>query len=302
METMVKSTPARLTTDGAGHADALGADQSAQQASETVRAGHPAVIPTKAYRIPNLACVCQVLRMFAYSDEKLSSSAVARRLKMPRTTVLRILHTLTAERLLQRQGYDFAAGGELLRLGLRAFGHTSVREMAVPVLRDLVQATGETAYLALVTGDKALVADVCDSSSSDRPVSRPGTLEDLHASAAGKVFLAFAPGSSATVGPLESHTRRTIVTQAELDAEIARARAQGYATDNEEQRDGVRSLAAPVLDSSGSLVAAIAVTGSTSSFPEQRMPQVAGHVVRAARALSELLGRRTEQASLGPAA
>jgi len=119
-------------------------------------------VATREYRIPNLARACHVLRLFAASDEYLSSSAVARRLKMPRTTVLRILHTLAAERLLQRHGFDFAASPEL-RTGLRSMADTEVRAAAVPVMKDLSQVTGETVYLALLAGDKVVVVETCDS-------------------------------------------------------------------------------------------------------------------------------------------
>ena len=116
---------------------------------------------TREYRIPNLARACQILRLFASTEDKLSSSAVARKLKMPRTTVLRILHTLAAERFLQRRGFDFTASTEL-RTGLRSLDENVVRMAAIPVLEDLSRITGESAHLALFSGPKAVVVETCE--------------------------------------------------------------------------------------------------------------------------------------------
>src|SRR5262245_46514308 len=124
------------------------------------------------YRIPNLGRACQILKMFGGSDEQLSSSEIARRFSMPRTTVLRIVETLCSEGLLVREGTSYRAGAELIRLGLQAFGPARVRGLSVPVLRELAQSTGETAHLALLCGDKSLIAEVCDSPSPVSAASR----------------------------------------------------------------------------------------------------------------------------------
>jgi IclR family acetate operon transcriptional repressor len=226
------------------------------------------------------------LRLFAASDDYLSSSAVARRLKMPRTTVLRILHTLAAERLLQRRGFDFTASPEL-RTGLRSMADTAVRAAAAPVLKELSQITGETAYLALPTGDKAAVVE---SSGVGGGMRAP---MDLHCSAFGKAFLAFGPraGLEKVLGsaPLQARTRRTLTTAEALGTECGRIVRQGYATDDEESEEGVRSLAAPVWASGGVLTAAIGVSASAATFTEQRVSDVAVLVVQAAKKLAGTL-------------
>jgi DNA-binding IclR family transcriptional regulator len=202
---------------------------------------------TREYRIPNLARACQVLRLFASSEDPLSSSAVARKLKMPRTTVLRILHTLAAERLLQRRGFDFLASTEL-RLGLRSMADNAVRAAAIPVLQELSQITGESTHLALLSGHKAVVVETSEgpNTSAGAWTRRP---VDLHGSALGKVLLAFGPASELEAqlsAPLAALTKRTLVSAEAVKAECGRIARQGYAVDNEENEDGVRCLAAPV--------------------------------------------------------
>lgn len=247
------------------------------------------------YRIPNLARACHVLKMFAASAEQLTSSDVARRLQMPRTTALRILHTLAAEGLLTRNGSAFAAGGELVKLGQRALRATRVRELAVPVLQALASATGETAHLAVLAGDQSLIVEVCDSPNPVRAASRPGTLAALHASATGKVFLAFVLRANGgdqpwPPVPLTARTPNTFTDPQALAAECDAVIRQGFAVDNEEYHPGVRCLAAPVMDAAGMVVAAVGITASAVSFPRGRVTQVARQVLSAAQSLSSALG------------
>ncbi|GEM_PF-87712 len=302
METNLKAVPAWMVPEDPGvpSVAALGSPTShslrrADRQSPAERAVPGA--PTREYRIPNLARACHVLRLFAASDEYLSSSAVARRLKMPRTTVLRILHTLAAERLLQRHGFDFAASPEL-RTGLRSMADTAVRVAAVSVLKELSQVTGEAAHLALLAGDKVVMVETCDSPHAPCVGSGTHAPMDLHCSAFGKAFLAF--GSRASLEkvlaspPLPARTRRTLTTAEALTTECARIVKQGYALDNEEYEEGVRSLAAPVWASGGVLAAAIGVSAAAATFAEQRVSDIAVLVLQAAKKLTGTLAERTK--------
>ncbi len=282
METAVKSLPQRVMSE-ASAAVSLSTAEAALAATTDL----PATGAMKAYRIPNLARACQVMRLFAYSDEKLSSSAVARRLKIPRTTVLRILHTLTAERLLQRNGCDFFAAGELSRLGLRTEG--TLRAAATPVLRALAQEVGAATQLVVLADDKAVVAETCDAQTALRATFRAGMLLDLHCTAAGKVFLAFgAPSRLATLlalGALEAHTGRSMTSGPALSAECAQVARQGYSVDRGEYKDGICGVAAPVRDAGGALVAALSITFNRTSMSESEIAEASAQVTRAARQL-----------------
>ena len=251
------------------------------------------------YLIPSLARACEILKMIVESGKGMSASEVARQLSIPRTTALRILHTLCREGLLSREAQEFRAGGDLFRLGLRALGATHVREVSIPVLRSLSQSTEETTHIAVLGGDKSLILEVYESSQPVHAAHRPGTLVHIHCSATGKVLLAFAIGCAKLRdflenAELEARTPNTIISLDELEAECQRIVRQGYAIDNEEYYIGVRCLAAPVWDASGILAAAIGVTASAATFTKRRIPEVAEQVQIAAETLSRSLGFRTE--------
>jgi IclR family acetate operon transcriptional repressor len=298
METTLKSAPLWIVPEGP-HVAALGnatggSSREGDQPNPAKRAIPGAA--TREYRIPNLARACQILRLFAAACDPLSSSAVARRLKMPRTTVLRILHTLAAEKLLQRRGFDFTASPEL-RTGLRSMADIDLCTAAGPALNEISQLTGETACLALLAGDKVVVAETSGSPGGSRVSGGSGAPMDLHCSAFGKVFLAFGPrahlGMALGSAPLPARTRRTITTAEALGAECARIVRQGYAMDNEECEEGVRCLAAPVWGSGGVLAAAMGVSASAATLTEQRASDIAALVLQAAKKITTALAQRT---------
>lgn len=300
METTLKSAPLWIVPEGPGVANVAVLGSAASHALR--QADHPSpakrAIPsaaTREYRIPNLARACHVLRLFASSDAHLSSSVVARRLKMPRTTVLRILHTLAAERFLQRHGFDFSASPEL-RTGLRSIADTALCAASVPVLNELSQVAGETACLALLAGDKVVV-EACGSHHAPPAGGGSGAPMDLQCSAFGKVFLAFGPRARVerVSAPLQARTPQTLTTAEALAAECGRIVRQGYALDDEGHEEGVRCLAAPVWGGGGVLAAAVGVSASAATLTGPRVSDVAVLVLQAANKLAGTLVQQTSK-------
>jgi DNA-binding IclR family transcriptional regulator len=245
------------------------------------------------YRIPSLARACEALELFVEAESPLSSSEVARRLAMPRTTALRILMTLCEQGLLSRSGNDFEPGGALFRLGIRALSAHRLRRFAVPVLQRLAGALRETTQLVTLAGSDALVLEVAEGPRLVRIAQGAGARLDLHSSAAGKVLLAYALRSllpDLVAKGLAVRTPNTLTTLHDLEAEIGRIRGLGYGVDDEECYEGVRCLAAPVWDATGGTRAALGVIASASTFTRRQNADFAQHVVAAAREVSEAMG------------
>jgi DNA-binding IclR family transcriptional regulator len=162
------------------------------------------------------------------------------------------------------------------------------------VLRELAKESGETAHVAVLAGDKALLVEVCDSHNSLRVASRSGAMVDLYCSSTGKVLLAACEESYReelikAIKPVR-RTSNTIATQQELREELVRTTARGYGLDDEEYMEGVRCLAAPVRGVDGRVVAAIGITGATLRFTRGEIPRIAKLVKAAADELSLRLG------------
>jgi DNA-binding IclR family transcriptional regulator len=245
------------------------------------------------YRIPSLARACEALDLFVEAESPLSSSEVARRLSMPRTTALRVLMTLCEQGLLSRSGNDFEPGAALFRLGIRALSANRLRRFALPIMQHLAADLQETTQLVTLSGTDALALEVCEGPRLVRIAQVAGARVDLHCSAAGKVLLTFTLRSQ--LAALVAHglavrTPNTLTTLADLEAEVGRILGLGYAVDDEECHEGVRGLAAPVWDASGGTRAALGVIASASTFSRRQNQEFAQRVLAAARDLSTAMG------------
>ena len=211
-------------------------------------------------------------------------------------TVYRILTTLEARGLV-----EFDPGPQLWHIGPRAFligarylRRTTLVERARPVLRRLMEETGETANLGIARDAHVLFVSQVETHASIRAFFPPGTLSPMHASGIGKALLAQMPAERRSRllsgAALERFTRHTLTDRAEIEADMARIVARGYAVDDEEKTEGMRCIAAPVFDLHGEVVAGISVSGPSSRVGRAEIDRLASAVTAAAQALSAALG------------
>jgi len=211
-------------------------------------------------------------------------------------TTYRILVTLEARGLV-----EFDAGPQLWHIGPRAFligarylRRTSLVERARPVLRQLMERTGETANLGIARDGHVLFVSQVETHASIRAFFPPGTLSPMHASGIGKALLAQmtpeARARSLAEAGLERFTARTLTDPAQIEADMVLTQARGYAIDDEEKTEGMRCIAAPVTDLHGEVVAGISVSGPASRVSDAEIPRLAAAVTEAAATLSAALG------------
>ncbi|MDP1581004.1 MAG: IclR family transcriptional regulator [Candidatus Didemnitutus sp.] len=246
------------------------------------------------YVIPNLRNACEILKLLGTNTDGFKAADIARLLKIPVTTTLRIMATLQLEGFVRKMDGRFELGPVLIPLGNASLAGTEIREAAIPILQELTANTVETSHLAIPCDERALIVAVQDSPHPLRAASRPGYLAELHCSSTGKLFLAFLYASR-TAELMEKNkpirrTAHTLTTMAEIKREVELTRKRRFSLDNEEYHVGVRCLAAPVFGSDGTVVAAIGITAATVRFPKERIPEFADVVTAAADKLSRSLG------------
>lgn len=208
--------------------------------------------------------------MLAESDRGLTAAEIENKLGMPHTTVFRILKTLIHEQMASKREKLYFAGNNLLNIGLQMVSTNKLRQRAVPVLHELSKLTGFSSHLAVLSGYNSLIIEVCDSPNPTKIASRQGTLAPLHCSSTGKIFLAHIYADKLNdiydeVG-FEKRTDNTITSVAQMQAELTKVMAKGYALDNREYNKDIRCLAAPIYDHRGTPVAAIGVTSHVCDF------------------------------------
>ena len=212
------------------------------------------------------------------------------------------LHPSTAHRILNVMvGIGFADRGEsgTYRLGMRFLelgnavrARISVREVALPCMRELAAATGETVNLSVRRGDEIMYVErTAEHRSMMRVVQVVGARAPLHITAAGKLFLAAdsieAVKDYAARTGLAARTPHSVKSLAALTRELANVRKQGIALDQEEAEAGVRCIASGIRDDTGRLNAALSV----SAPAERQKPAAWTPLIRAAAArISHALG------------
>jgi DNA-binding IclR family transcriptional regulator len=211
------------------------------------------------------------------------------------STTHRILAAMATDRLVDRiEPSSYRLGMRLLELGTLVRSRISVRELALPIMRELHAQTGETVNLSVRQDDEIVYVERTSSGrAAMRIVHVIGARAPLHVTAAGKLFLledGFARlRDYAKRTGLAAHSRNSLTTLSMLERDLDRTQRQGYATDNEEVEIGVRCVAAAIRDDDGGLIAALSL-----STPADRMkPQWGALVKDTAEKVCRVLGHRS---------
>jgi len=247
------------------------------------------------YTIPSLKRGIRIVEAILGSENGLSALELEGKLRIPKTTIFRILYTLQGESWVEKNGERYTAGRRLIQTGLKALSGMELRRISAPFLSRLSETTGETAQLGIWAGKQAMVAEVCDGPKHIRISCRAGTLVPCHCSSLGKALLAGVVGASNLEAffkdmVLERRTKNTITDLDRLAVELEKINRLGYAVDDCEYYNDVRCVAAPVRNSFNSVVAAVGVTATILTLAESMIPGVADTVVRTARYISLALG------------
>jgi DNA-binding IclR family transcriptional regulator len=214
----------------------------------------------------------RLLDVLANSPEPASLKHLAQSAALHPSTAHRILSALVNERMVERaeQG-NYRLGIRLIELGNLAKSRVSVRELALPFMRELHAAIGEAVNLSVRREDEIVYIErTSGGRSMMRVVNVIGGRAPLHITAVGKLFLledgAAGLGEYARRTGLPGHTRNSLTSLAALEKDLEKARRQGYAVDQEEAELGVRCIGAGIRDDDGTLVAGLSV-----SAPAERM-------------------------------
>jgi IclR family acetate operon transcriptional repressor len=260
--------------------------------------------------VGSVARATQLLDLLAASDTPLGVNELARRIGVNASTASRLLATLQDAGLVMRtDGGPYRLGLRLVTLSDRVLAGLDVRTLARPLLARLVGETGETATLSVPGETEAITVDFVPSPSSVVSMARVGRPSVPHATAAGKVMLAYAgaAGSRGAGGAggrdggggvagralpdsLVTFTERTITDPAALAAELDTVRARGWAEAVGEREADLAALAAPAFGRHGELAAILGVQGPVSRLPVAARRMLREPLLVAAADLSAALG------------
>lgn len=211
-------------------------------------------------------------------------------------TMHRVLSTLEAREFveLSPERHDWHIGPGAFRAGSAFLRRTNVVERARPEMHALMAATGETSNLGVAWKGQVLFLSQVETHEMIRAFMPPGTVSAKHASGIGKALLSCYSAARlqdfAAAAALPRFTPRTVTTLAALQDQMALARAQGFAVDDEERTLGMRCVAAPILNIHGEAVAGISVSGPTQRLTDDRIAQIGALVAAAAERIGRQIG------------
>ncbi|MEP2530892.1 HTH-type transcriptional regulator BhcR [Shimia sp.] len=243
-------------------------------------------------RIQALDRALDVLEVLA-DQGGLTLSEVAASLKQSPATIYRVLTTLQLRGMADTDPGDqtWHVGPGAFRIGSAFLRRSSVVERARPVMRMLMEETGETANLGIEKNGQVLFLSQVETHETIRAFFPPGTLSPMHASGIGKALLA-SMDDTRLFGEddLESFTPKTLTSQSQLRADLALTRDRGFSFDDEERAEGMRCIAAPIYNLFGEAVAGISISGPTHRLDTARIQTIGALVRDAAHDLSRALG------------
>ena len=253
--------------------------------------------------INSLSRGVEILRMLADAGGPVGVGEVAERLMVDPSTAYRLLVTLEAGGLVQKDSSSkkYRIGYGVLEIAYSLLHGMSVVAIADPFLRSIAALTGESTHVAVLDGTRAVFVGRQSGAGILRVETTVGSSEPSYCTAVGKALLADHTASELRqlfgAGRLERYTPQTITTIAELANELERVRRAGYAYDEEELHPGVRCVASPVRDHRGRIVAAFGVSMPATRLTRQHLPGLVERIAGAADAISSQLGFAAKAAS-----
>jgi len=229
----------------------------------------------------------------------LSNSEISRKLAIPKSSASYILRALERRGYLHRSLEDgkYRMGLKILDLGHGVAIGLDLREIARPILQDLVRRVNLTAHLAILENGEAVYIERVEAPGFIRMNTWVGRRMYIHATSIGKALaagLSHEEVDAILAGHgLVKRTPKTITQRARFLKELEHVRARGYAIDDEENSIGVRCIAAPVYNAMGRVEAAIGVSGTVAMVNPHTLPRFVDAVKEAARRISAKLGHTT---------
>lgn len=253
----------------------------------------------RASGVQSLERALNILEVLSRSDEELGVSEIGEEVGLANGTVHRLLATLTYRGYARQnpRGRKYTLGVKTLILASSA--RDRLGPFSQPFLRELMEASGESANLATLDKTSVIYLEQVPSPHMVRMFTEPGNRVAPHSSGTGKALLAYQPthlvDSIIRQTELVQFTKHTITEPSPLKEELARIRAQGYALDSEEMEVGVRCLASPVFGPDGSIVAAMSISGPVGRLSDSRLDELIPLIKRVASEFSESLSQTASE-------
>ncbi|MGL5810777.1 MAG: IclR family transcriptional regulator [Nocardioides sp.] len=225
-------------------------------------------MPRTTQTLNSVATAARILREFGKGDTQLGVSQLARRTGVGKSTAHRVVWTLVAEGLLEKVDDTglFRLTATMRNLGVSAETALNLHQAATSPLDALRGITDGTLHIAILDGADVLYVERREGPAALQIFHRVGGRNSAHATSTGKVLMAFLPVEEQVRlvegMRLTRKTEHTITSSSLLLEELKRVRSQGFAENRFESVPSLSSIAAPIRDRTGRVVAAVSIANT----------------------------------------
>lgn len=237
----------------------------------------------------------RILQTFSLSETELGISELSVRLGLAKSTVFRLMKTLNAANLVEKnkETQKYHLGIAAFELGFIVYHSMELRRVSLPILDKLAKSIRRVVRLGVY--DNGGVVYLCKRVHDDNnaTISKIGDRVPSYCTAVGKMLLANQDEKEierVIEGCLTAYTNKTITSPHKLKQQILDIKKMGYAVTMEELRKGISSVAVPVYNDMGKMIAAISVTGSKFHFYPNQIQQYVSEMRTCSRLITERLG------------
>jgi len=250
---------------------------------------------SRAYIVPAVDRAARILSLLRTEGREMTIAEIADATGWHKSSVHKLMVTLNYHGLLDRDAITkrYSLGVALSEYGRIALNGLDVRHAAKPILRTLVEYSGETAALYILRGSQMTLVDVEESPTQVRVSLNIGMRSPATTTSNGKAVLAYLPDDRVAeimkIEGLPAMTRKSITRPSAYRVDLAATRERGYATDYEEYQEGIAGISAPVFDSRKQVIGALSIAGPAFRMSKDKIRNYGKRCADMAAQLSSML-------------
>jgi len=248
------------------------------------------------YNINSIDRALNLLELLARDGESIGVTELAKRLDLDKSMIYRLLSTLVLRGYVEQdeESRKYKLGLKVVELAGMKLSTVEMFSVARPLLKELVKRTGETVHMAMMVQFDIICLDKEEGPAILNIKGGIGDKYPPHASAIGKAILAYLPDDQLKLifkkHGMVKYTPKTITSLDTLKRHLKSVRDKGYAVNDEETYLGVRSIAAPVRDRKGDVVASLGISGTAQRISHENIKTLAKAVIDVADRVSAEMG------------
>lgn len=238
---------------------------------------------------------CSILRCFSEENPELGVTTISKKTGIHKSSTSRILSSLQQEGFVEQndQNSKYRLGLGLVSLAGLVIERLELRDVTHPAIQDLAQITQETINISVLKEDECINIENINSPQAILHTGLLGRRNPLHCTSTGKVFLANMSDEErqhTLPDSLRAYTPHTITDRSQLEAELNEVRNQGYAVAQEEFKEGLSAIAAPIRNHDGTVIATISISGPSYRLDKERIDTYTPYLENTAHEISSKLG------------